>query len=70
MGKPGRQVLGDKGVAAGILLRGAGLSMTLVKVGSDRIRSDQASTFAIASAVRSTLPLFSPATHIRPERTR
>ena len=28
------------------------------------------STAAIACAVRSTLALFSPATHIRPERTR
>ena len=32
--------------------------------------AQSASTAAIASAVGSTLPLFSPATHIRPERTR
>ena len=30
----------------------------------------QASTFAIATAVASTLPEFRPATHMRPERTR
>ncbi len=30
----------------------------------------QPNTAAIAAAVRSTLPLFNPATHMRPERTR
>jgi len=31
MGRPGRQVLGVKGVAAGILLRGVGRIMILIK---------------------------------------
>ncbi len=33
-------------------------------------QTDQASTAAIATAVASTFFVFSPATHIRPERTR
>ena len=35
-----------------------------------RAKPDQASTAAIALAVRSTLPVLSPATHMRPERIR